>query len=115
MSKHDDMVRLCHMLEHAREAVALMQDKNRSDLESSRLHTLALIRLIEIIGEAASRVSKATQRQHTQIPWPQIIGMRNRLIHGYDVVDIGIVWQTVTEELPPLIAELERIVPTKNV
>jgi uncharacterized protein with HEPN domain len=115
MSKHDDMVRLRHMLEHAREAVALIQGKSRPDLESSRLHTLALIRLIEIVGEAASRVSKATQSLHPQIPWPQIIGMRNRLIHGYDVVDIGIVWQTVTEELPPLIAELECIVPTDNV
>jgi len=115
MSKHDDMVRLRHMLEHAREAVVLMQDKNRSNLESSRLHTLALIRLIEIVGEAANRVSKATQRKYPQIPWSQIIGMRNRLIHGYDVVDIGIIWQTVTEELPPLIAELERIVPTDNV
>jgi len=108
MSKRDDTVRLRHMLEHAREAVALMEGKSRSDLESSRLHLLAIIRLIEVVGEAASRVSKATQRKYPQIPWPQIIGMRNRLIHGYDVVDIGIGWQTVTEELSPLSAELER-------
>jgi uncharacterized protein with HEPN domain len=114
MSKHDDMVRLRHMLEHAREAVVLMQDKNRSDLDNSRLHVLALVRLVEIVGEAASRVSKATQRRHPQVPWPQIIGMRNRLIHGYDVVDLGIVWQTVTEELPPLIDELERILSPKD-
>lgn len=114
MSKHDDMVRLRHMLEHAREAVVLMQDKNRSDLDNSRLHVLALVRLVEIVGEAASRVSKATQRRHPQVPWPQIIGMRNRLIHGYDVVDLGIVWRTVTEELPPLIDELERILSPKD-
>jgi len=114
MSKHDDRVRLRHMLDHAREAVALMEGKNRSDLETSRLHLLAIVRLIEVVGEAAGRVSKATQRRHPQIPWPQIIGMRNRLIHGYDVVDIGVVWQTVSEELSPLIAELEQVLSSEN-
>jgi len=67
--------------------------------------------LIEIIGEAANRVSKTGQKQLSQVPWPQIIGMRNRLIRGYDVVDLDLVWQTVTEELPPLITILEKIVP----
>ncbi|HKA53165.1 MAG TPA: DUF86 domain-containing protein [Candidatus Binatia bacterium] len=114
MPKHDDVVRLRHMLEHAREAIVLMEGKNHADLESSRLHLLAIVRLVEIIGEAASRVSQATQRKYPQIPWPQIIGMRNRLVHGYDVVDIGIVWQTVNEELSPLIAELERILSTED-
>ena len=110
MSKHDDMVRLRHMLEHAREAVALIQDKNRPDLEGSRLHTLALIRLIEIVGEAASRVSKARQRQHPQILWPQIIGMRNRLIHGYWSVDLLLVWNVIESDLPTLKAEVERLI-----
>ena len=99
------------MLEHAREAVALVGGKDRSDLDISRMLSLALVRLIEIVGEAANRVAKTRQRQLSQVPWPQIIGMRNRLIHGYDVVDLDIVWQTVTEELPPLITILEKIVP----
>ena len=73
--------------------------------------SLALVRLIEIIGEAANRVSKAKQRQLSQISWPLIIGMRNRLIHGYDVVDLDIIWRTVPEELPSLISILEEIVP----
>jgi len=90
MSKHDNMVRLRHMLEHSREAVALMQDKNRSELENSRLHALALVRLIEIVGEAANRVSKARRKRHPEIPWSQIIGMRNRLVHGYDAIDFDI-------------------------
>ena len=98
------------MLEHAREAVALVGGKDRSDLDISRMLSLALVRLIEIIGEA-NRVAKTRQKQLSQIPWPQIIGMRNRLIHGYDVVDLDIVWQTVTEEVPPLITILEKIVP----
>ena len=91
MSKHNDEVRLRHMLEHAREAVALVAGKDRSDLDTSRMLSLALVRLIEIIGEAANRVSKTGQKQLSQVPWPQIIGMRNRLIHGYDVVDLDIV------------------------
>jgi uncharacterized protein with HEPN domain len=111
MSKHNDEVRLRHMLEHAREAVTLVEGKDRSDLDTSRMLSLALVRLIEIVGEAANRVSKTRQKQLSQIPWPQIIGMRNRLIHGYDVVDLDIVWQTVTEEFPPLITILEEIVP----
>lgn len=111
MSKHDDLVRLQHMLEHASEAVRLAEGKNRSDLDNSRVLALALVRLLEVVGEAASRVSKATQRQYPKIPWPQMIGMRNRLVHDYVVIDVDIVWQTVVEELPSLVAELERIVP----
>jgi len=90
MSKHDNMVRLRHMLEHSREAVALMQDKNCSELENSRLHALALVRLIETVGEAANRVSKARRKRHPEIPWSQIIGMCNRLVHGYDAIDFDI-------------------------
>jgi len=111
MSKHDDEVRLRHMLEHAREAVAFVVGKDRSDLEDSRMLSLALVRLIEIVGEAANRVSKARQKQLSQISWPLVIGMRNRLIHGYDAVDLDIVWRTVTEELPILITILEGIIP----
>ena len=114
MSKHDDEVRLRHMLEHAREAVAFVVGKDRSDLEASRMLSLALVRLIEIVGEAANRVSKTRQKKLSQLPWPRIIGMRNRLIHGYDAVDLDIVWQTVTEELPSLITVLEAIVPQRD-
>jgi len=102
------------MLEHAREAVALVAGKNRSDVYASRMLSLALVRLIEIVGEAANRVSRGRKKQLSQIPWPQIIGMRNRLIHGYDAVDLDIVWQTTTEELPSLIATLEKIVAPKD-
>ena len=110
MSRHEDMVRLHHMLDHAREAVALMQDKNRPHLEDSRVLQLALVRLIEIVGEAAGRVSKEKQSELSNIPWAEIVGMRNRLIHGYDFLDLDILWQTVNEDLPVLIAELEKLV-----
>ena len=114
MAKHSDDVSLRHMLEHAREAVTFMEGKDRSDLEASRMLSLAVVRLIEIVGEAANRVSKTRQKQLSHISWPLIIGMRNRLIHGYDAVDLDIVWQTITEELPSLITILEGVIPQKT-
>jgi uncharacterized protein with HEPN domain len=99
------------MLDHAREAVALVQGKRRVDLDSDRLLNLALVRLLEIIGEAANRIPE--QARYPQIPWPQIVSLRNRLIHGYDSVDFDILWQIVTEDLPPLIASLEGIVSSQ--
>lgn len=105
------IIRLRHMLDYAREAVSLVQDKSQAELESNRLLNLALIRLVELVGEAASRVPKGFQGRHSQIPWPRIVGMRHRLIHGYDFLDFDILWQTTQEDLPDLIAELEKIVP----
>lgn len=102
------------MLDHAREAVDLLHGKSRLDLRDDRVLNLALVRLIEIVGEAANRVSKSTQKQHPQIPWPQIVGMRNRLIHGYEFLDFDILWQTVTDDLPELITELEKVVPPQE-
>ncbi len=111
MSESRDEIRLRHMLDYSREAVALLQDKFRPDLDRDRVLQLALVRLIEIVGEAAGRVSDEVQSKHPSIPWPQIISMRNRLIHGYDFVDIDILWQTITEDLPVLVSELEKILP----
>ena len=97
------------MLDHAREAIVLVQDKTRSDLDSDRVLNLALVRLLEIVGEAANRVSKEEQALYPRIPWPQIIGLRNRLIHGYDAVDNDILWQILVHDLPALVTALEAI------
>ena len=110
MSKHNDQVGLRDMLSHSREAVELLGDSSRAELGRDRVMQLALTRLVEIVGEAANRVSVATQEKNPKIPWPQIVGMRNRLIHGYDVVDFDLLWDTVTDDLPPLIAGLQEIV-----
>ena len=88
-----------------------MRGKTRQDLESDRLLNLALVRLLEIIGEAANRVPTAERSKHPIIPWSQIISLRNRLIHAYDQVDLDILWQIVTKDLPSLLAELEKVVP----
>ena len=114
MATHDDSVSLRQMLDHPREAIALIQGLSRAGLDTDRVLSLALVRLAEIIGEAANRVSNARRQQHPGIPWTEIIALRNRLIHGYDTVDFDILWQVLTADLPPLIAQLEKIVPPKE-
>jgi uncharacterized protein with HEPN domain len=109
MPRHDPQVRLRHMLEYAREARELMRNKTRTDLDTDRTLGLAVLRCLEIVGEAANRIPESVRQRYPQILWPQIIGTRNRLVHGYDLVDYDIIWSTVTEDLPPLIAELEKI------
>jgi uncharacterized protein with HEPN domain len=84
--------------------------KTRDDLQTDRMLNLALVRLLEIVGEAASRTPPDERAQYPEIPWSQIVGLRNRLIHGYDSVDLEILWQIVNRDLPPLIAVLEQIV-----
>ena len=71
---------------------------------------LALTRELEIIGEAATRISATYRNQHSEIPWTSIIGMRNWLIHAYFTINLNVVWSTVVEDLPPLLVELEKIV-----
>ena len=109
MTQPEDLIRLRHMLDHAREAVDLIQGKERWDLDQERTLELALVRLVEIVGEAASRISADTQAGNPSIPWPHIVGMRNRLMHGYETVDLNVLWDTLVDDLPPLIAELQTI------
>ena len=110
MSKRDDKVFLVDMLNHAREAVDLLEDASPNDLMSDRVVELALRKLVEIVGEAANRVSATTQRRHPEIAWRQIIGARNRLIHGYDVVNLETLSDIVQNDLRHLIDQLEPIV-----
>jgi len=100
-----------HMLDHAREAVNAVAGKTRADLGTERLLDLALMHLITIIGEAANRVPKDIRDKHSDIEWSLIVGMRNRLVHGYDSINYDVLWQTVTEDLPRLITTLEKILP----
>lgn len=97
------------MLDHAREAVDLTHGRVRSDLDSDRMLNLSLVRLLEIVGEAANRLPRDVQQRAPQIPWSDIIGMRHRLIHGYDQVDFDVVWQIIARDLPQLVPELEEL------
>lgn len=112
--RKDDLIRLRHMLDAAREAVMFAKNKTRSSLESNRMLTLSIVKDLEIIGEAASKMTKETREEFPQIPWMNIISMRNRLIHAYFDINLDIVWKTVVEDLPPLIAELEKIAPDEG-
>ncbi len=114
MSRHNPMVRVHHMLDHAREAVVMIQDRSRDDLGRDRMLNLALVRLMEIVGEAASRVPDDLRSRHPDVPWRDVSDLRNRLIHGYDTVNFDILWAIVHDDLPPVIEQLESILKTEE-
>ena len=109
MSHRSPQILLRHMLDAAREASLFVQDKSRKDLDGDRQLQHSLIRCIEIVGEAASRIDFDFREAHPQIPWIDIVAMRNRLIHAYFDVDLDIVWSTSKNELPALIRQIEKL------
>ena len=109
--RRSDTVRLRHMLDAAREALSFAQGKSRADLDADRQLVLALVKDVEIIGEAAYQLSPATRASMPEMPWEDIIGMRHRLVHAYFDINLDILWQTVAQDLPALMALLEPRVP----
>jgi len=109
MTLHDPQLYLLHMRDHAQEAIDMLGEKTLDEVKHSRMLQLALIQLIEIVGEAASRVPNAIRVKHPTMPWQSAAGMRNKLIHGYDVVEFEIVYDTVRDDLPLLIEQLDAI------
>lgn len=107
--KANDRIRLRHMLEAALEARAFAKDRTLEDLSRDRMLLLSLVKEIEIVGEAATAVSEELRQATPAIPWAKIKGMRNRLIHAYSDVSIGLVWSTVVTDLPALIPQLEAL------
>jgi len=112
--QRDDQIRLRHMLDAAREAMQSAQDRSRTDLDNDRIWALGVVKCVEIIGEAAAQVSEETRSQRPQIPWRAIIAMRNRLVHAYFDIDLDQVWQTLTDDLPGLAAELEEMLASQQ-
>ena len=106
-----DNTRLRDMLDNAQRAIKFASGKQRNDLDSDEMLAFAIVRCLEIVGEAASQVSSVTRLGHPQIEWRKIVGMRNRVIHDYGNVDLNIVWETVVMILPELITKLEQILP----
>ncbi|MCC7450737.1 MAG: DUF86 domain-containing protein [Anaerolineae bacterium] len=104
-----DKVRLRDMLDAAHDGAAFATGRTRHMLDTDRMFAFALVRAIEIIGEAASRLSPETRQGLPQIQWQAVIGMRNKIIHDYVSVDYNIVWDVATNDLPNLIGELEKI------
>lgn len=100
------------MLDHATEAVDMARGRTRADLDYDRQLNLALVRLLEIVGEAAGRVSVETCERYAEIPWHEIVSLRNRLIHGYDQVDLDVLREIIQTDLPALIDRLKQIPDT---
>lgn len=98
------------MIEAAEAACGFVVGRTRNDLDSDQMLTFALLRAIEIVGEAAARVSAPTREAAADIPWGLIVSMRNRLIHAYFDIDHEIVWKAATEELPQLLPRLRALV-----
>jgi uncharacterized protein with HEPN domain len=107
--RSDDTVRLRHMIDAAETAGQFMAGRERAALDADRMLLFAVVRAIEVVGEAATKVSVETRAASPQVPWGAVVGMRNRLIHGYFNVDTELVWQTVNRELPALLPTLRSL------
>ncbi|MCF6191542.1 MAG: DUF86 domain-containing protein [Candidatus Hydrothermae bacterium] len=103
-----DAIRLRHMLDAAEEAIGFAQGRTRQDLDHDRMLVLALMKAIEIIGEAAYQVTQETRQSLPEIPWEDIMGMRHRLVHAYFDINLDILWATVQEDLPALLDILRK-------
>jgi uncharacterized protein with HEPN domain len=91
----DDRWRIQHMIDAAEQALGFVRERQRADLEADPMLCLALTRAVEIVGEAAAQVSEAGRGEMPAVPWPQIVGMRNRLVHAYFDINLDILWDTV--------------------
>lgn len=109
--RRDDASLLLDMLDAARDAVAFADELSYAEFREDRRDQLAILKSVEIVGEAASRVSMETREALPAIPWTEIVGMRHRLVHAYFDIDLRLVWDTIHDHLPPLIVQLEPLVP----
>jgi len=110
----DDRTRLQHILEAADIVTRFVRERNRSDLDGDEMLLLALVRALEIIGEAANNVSAEGRATLPDLPWGQMIGMRHRLVHAYFDVNRDIVWATATRAVPPLAERLRLLLRANN-
>ena len=108
MTKRDDRALIQDMLDFAQEAVDFCRGQTLASFSSDRMRHLAVVRLIQLIGEASVRLSDAARQSRPAVPWRELRAMRNILVHQYEGIDDAIVWKTATERLPELIATLSR-------
>ena len=105
----DDRWRITHMVEAAEQALTFVQGRHKADLGTDAMLRMALTRAVEIVGEAAAQVSEAGRAEFPTVPWPQIVGMRNRLVHAYFDINQSVLWDTVQLALPALLVQLRVI------
>jgi uncharacterized protein with HEPN domain len=97
------------MVEACEHAMAFASGREREDLESDVMLRMALARAVEIVGEAASKVSVQGRSELAALPWPEIVGMRHRIVHAYFDLNLDILWQSVQREMPTLLAQLHAV------
>ena len=112
--RKDDEIRFRHMLDAAHEVVYFARGRTRDDLDNDRQLVLALVKAIEIVGEAATQITESTRLRLSEIPWQRIIGMRNRLVHANFDMNLDIVWKTVQEDMPGLISLLDSAISPES-
>jgi uncharacterized protein with HEPN domain len=95
------------MIEAAEQALSFTRGRTPADLDSDAMLRMALTRTVEIVGEAAAQVSAAGRQELPDVPWAQIVGMRNRLVHAYFDINRNILWDTVQLALPQLLKQLK--------
>lgn len=102
---------LFDILESTRIALEYMREKTSEEFTKDALLQDAVVRRLEIIGEASNRVSSETQKKYPHLPWQAMKGTRNRIVHEYDSIELDIIWEIVQQDLPFLVGELEKIIP----
>jgi uncharacterized protein with HEPN domain len=105
----EDRARILHMIEAADAVSRFVEGRSRENLDVDSMFLFALVRAVEVFGEAAAKISATTKASIPDLPWPQIVAMRNRLIHAYFDIDRNILWKTATEEIPALLPQLRKL------
>ncbi len=105
--KRDDRVRLRHIVDALTAAIRFTKGHRREDLDQDEMLTFALVYAVQIVGEAASKISIELRDEHPEIPWAVIVGMRHRLVHAYSDINHDILWTTVTEAARDLLAQVK--------
>ena len=114
MSKRDVAVTLRQIIDFAQEIAALVANRSRDQLDSTNEFRRALERCVELIGEAATRLPEEWRERHPDIPWRQIIRMRNVMVHGYDVVSNDVLWDTAAHDIPQLRARIASLLANER-
>jgi uncharacterized protein with HEPN domain len=109
MSQRDDDITLHQIRDAARKILVLTSERSRAELDSDWIVPLALMQLLQIIGEATRRLSEGFRSRHAEVPWARIVSLRNRLIHGYDTIDHDRLWIVATDDVPALVRALDQI------
>lgn len=106
MTPPNDRIRLQHLRDAAEKAIFYAQGRERNDLDDDELLRLALTKLVEIVGEAAKQVSPAMQQELPEVPWSAAARMRDRLVHHYFDINLDVLWATIHDDLPALLAAI---------